>query len=201
MTLMQSDVKTAGQQDSEQVVATLTAAFVVDPMNRFAFPDPQNYLVHFPHFVRAFAGRAFELGSAHRTEDYEGAALWLPPGVGPDEAALEEIMEIAVPESRQADLVSVLEQMGHYHPEEPHWYLPLIGVDPAHQNKGVGSALLRRGVEQADRDGTLAYLEATTRQSLQLYERYGFEIVGEIQAGASPILWPMVRGPRDAYGG
>jgi GNAT superfamily N-acetyltransferase len=29
-----------------------------------------------------------------------------------------------------------------YHPAEPHWYLPLIGVDPAHQNNGHGAALM-----------------------------------------------------------
>jgi GNAT superfamily N-acetyltransferase len=31
---------------------------------------------------------------------------------------------------------------GSLHPEEPHWYLPWIGVRPEAQGRGVGSALL-----------------------------------------------------------
>jgi hypothetical protein len=47
---------------------------------------------------------------------------------------------------RRATVFAVFEQMGRYHPHEPHWYLPLIGVDPAHQPKGYGSALLRQAL-------------------------------------------------------
>ncbi len=39
-------------------------------------------------------------------------------------------------------MFSMFEQMDALHPQEPHWHLPLIGVDPAHQGKGIGSALL-----------------------------------------------------------
>jgi hypothetical protein len=30
--------------------------------------------------------------------------------------------------------------MSGYHPDEPHWYLPLLGVDPLRHGKGLGSA-------------------------------------------------------------
>ena len=33
----------------------------------------------------------------------------------------------------------------------PHWYLAGIGVDPSAQRQGVGTALLRPGVEAAER--------------------------------------------------
>ena len=48
----------------------------------------------------------------------------------------------------------MLEQMGAYHPQAPHWYLPMIGVDPPYQGKGYGGALLKYGLEQCDRDHT-----------------------------------------------
>jgi hypothetical protein len=49
------------------------------------------------------------------------------------------------------------------------------------------------GLARADRDGLPAYLEASAPRNRALYERHGFEVVGEIQAGDSPPLWPMLR--------
>ena len=54
-----------------------------------------------------------------------------------------------------------MEQMARHHPSEPHWYLPLIGVDPAHRGKGLGGALLSHALTACDREGSLAYLESS----------------------------------------
>jgi ribosomal protein S18 acetylase RimI-like enzyme len=86
--------------------------------------------------------------------------------------------------------------MGSYHPEEPHWYLPLIGVDPLHQGRGCGSALMRHALLVCDRDKTLAYLESSNSRNIPLYERHGFESLGTIQVGTSPQVFPMLRKPR-----
>lgn len=37
---------------------------------------------------------------------------------------------------------SIFEQVEKFHPTEQHWYLPMIGVDPAHQGVGAGFALM-----------------------------------------------------------
>ncbi|MFZ0555634.1 MAG: GNAT family N-acetyltransferase [Nitrososphaeraceae archaeon] len=44
----------------------------------------------------------------------------------------------------------VFEKMGSYHPKEPHWYFPLLGVDPLHQGNGLGSALLQHTLAVCD---------------------------------------------------
>jgi ribosomal protein S18 acetylase RimI-like enzyme len=98
--------------------------------------------------------------------------------------------------SVRGDLYSVLEQMARFHPGEPHWYLPLIGVDPVHQGRGHGSALMAHALQQCDRDRTAAYLESTNPRNITLYQRNGFEIIGKIQVGASPPILPMLRPPR-----
>lgn len=96
----------------------------------------------------------------------------------------------------QKDAVALFEQMGRYHPQEPHWYLPFIGVDPFHQGKGYGSALMQNALIPCDRGQTLAYLESSNPKNISLYERHGFELLGTIQVGTSPPIFPMLRTPR-----
>lgn len=189
-------VRPAVAGDEPAVIASLTMAFVSDPVLRWMYPEPVQYLAHMPEFVRIFGGRAFEHGSAHVVEGVPGAALWLPPGVEPDEDALVGVLQATVHERELADVFSLLELMGPLHPAEPHWYAPLIGVDPIHQRQGCGSALLDHAVAQFDRTGTVACLDATSEETLPLYQRYGFKVTGTLQAGASPPMFAMVRPPR-----
>ena len=189
-------VVTATAADAERTIAVLSLAFASDPACRWAWPDPARYLASFPAFARAFGGRAFELGTAHVAGDYDGAALWLPPGAHSDEDALVALIQATVPDERQDELFAVFEQMADYHPSEPHWYLPLIGVDPCRQGRGYGSALLRHALAACDRDGTPAYLESSNPANVPLYARHGFEVLGTIQIGASPPIIPMLHQAR-----
>ena len=182
--------------DKEQAIATITSAFTGDPILRWVMPDPHQYLTYFPELVRRFAGKAFEGASAYASNAFMGASLWLRPGVEPDQEPLGELIQQAIPESHQEDVFAMLEQMGEYHPHEPLWYLPVIGVDPPHQGCGLGSALLSHVLAEVDREGKPAYLEASSPRSRALYLRHGFEVTGEIQVKDSPPFWPMLRKAR-----
>lgn len=180
----------------EHATAALTLAFSADPPSRWVFSDPHDYLTRFPEFVRAFGGRAFEHNTADSLEGYAAVALWLPPGVEPDEEAMIGLMQRAVLESFLADAFAVFEQMSNFHPQEPHWYLPLIGVDPACQGAGHGTELMRHALRRCDADHKPAYLESSNPRNIPFYERLGFERLGVIQAGTSPQIVPMLRKPR-----
>jgi ribosomal protein S18 acetylase RimI-like enzyme len=182
--------------DEASIIDVLVRANWEDPAARWVWPDSQQFLMHFPSFVRAFGGKAFAHGSAYYVDGYVGAALWLPPDVHPDENALIALLQQTVSEQIQKDFFPVLEQMGRYHPSEPHWYLPLMGVDPSQQGKGFGSALLQHTLMQFDRDNKLAYLESSNPRNIPLYKRHGFELLGTIQIGTSPSIAPMLRRPR-----
>ena len=189
------DVQVATAAERDAVNAILTLAFSGDPASRWTWPDPKAYLEAFPHFAAAFGGAAFGKGSALRVGS-AGAALWLPPGTGPDEAALNALMQRTADPATAVDGPKLMQQMASYHPREPHWYLPLLGVDPAQQNRGVGGALLQYVTDRCDRDGVLAYLDSSNPRNIPLYERHGFEIVGHAQSGQSPVITPMLRRPR-----
>lgn len=189
-------VRTIAPGEQTQAIDVMALAFSRDPVMRWMYPDPHQYLTSFPEFVRTFGGRAFERETAYQVDDFAGAALWLPPGVQPDEDALIQLFERTVADEARDDLAAILEQMEQYHPHEAHWYLALLGVDIAHQGQGYGSALLQHTLAACDRRREIAYLESSSPANVPLYERHGFEVIGEIQAGNSPKLWPMLRQPR-----
>jgi ribosomal protein S18 acetylase RimI-like enzyme len=189
-------IKTATASDEAPIIDVMVRAFAADPIAKWIWPDPKQYYMYFPSFVRAFGGKAFTHGRAYYIDGYAAAALWLPPGILPDEDVLSSIFQRSVSEQSQKDVITVFDQMSRYHPSEPHWHLPLMGVDPFQQGKGFGSALMQHALVQCDRDNKLAYLEASSPRSIPFYERHGFELLGTIQMEMSPSIFPMLRRPR-----
>jgi GNAT superfamily N-acetyltransferase len=176
-----------------KAIGALTLAFASDPMCRWCWPRADDFLKGFPAFTRAFGGRAFVTGSAYQIAGGAGAALWLPPDVEPDEAGVTAVIQDTVPAGLRESLYSVMEQMGRHHPIVPHWYLPLIGVEPVHQGLGLGYALMQPILQRCDAEGLPAYLESTNPRNIPFYERLRFRRVGVIRAGTSPAIVPMVR--------
>ena len=174
-------------------IAAVTMGFSTDPVARWFYSNPNDYFRWFPKFVRAFAGASIANDTAFCTDDYSGAALWLKPGAHPDEDAMVQLVERSIPRDRHWAVFELFEQMGNGHPLEPHWYLPMIGVDTVQQNKGIGSSLMRKALARCDEEGLPAYLESSNPRNISLYSRFGFEIVGEIRVGEIPPLVPMLR--------
>ncbi|WP_276482336.1 GNAT family N-acetyltransferase [Paraflavitalea pollutisoli] len=189
-------IRTGIPSDEAQAIATMTLAFSTDPMARWSLPDAATFLAAFPLLTKAFGGSSFFGGTSFIADEYAGVAMWLPPGVGPDEESLVRILEENAPDAIKGDMPKIFEQMEKFHPTEPHWYLPLIGVDPAHQGAGVGAALMTEALKVIDRDHAIAYLESSNPRNISLYERHGFEVMGEIQSGSSPTIHPMLRKAR-----
>lgn len=128
--------------------------------------------------------------------DFAGAALWLPPGVHPNSEGLERVFRQTASAAHLDDLLATFERMEQSHPEEPHWYLPMIGVEPMAQRRGLGAELMRHAVARCDREGALAYLESSNPRNISLYLRFGFDVMDEIRVGAAPLVTPMLRRPR-----
>jgi GNAT superfamily N-acetyltransferase len=189
-------IKTARPSDQDSIIAVLALAFSADPGARWTYPDPHKYLRYFPDIVRAFGGRAFEHGTAHYVDGFLAAVLWLPPDVRPQEDEMMALMERTVSDSTLKDFRSVMEQAGRYRPTEPHWYLPLMGVDPPRQGSGHGSALMKHALTACDREQKLAFLESTNPRNVSFYQRHGFEVLGTVQVGSSPTGFSMLRTPR-----
>jgi|SRR5215471_11070940 len=190
---VRSVARIAGQAEIEHAISTLVLAFATDPVARWMYSDPHQYLVHIPRLFGALGTSSFEARAAERTVDGLGVALWLPPDVHGDDGPLEAVIAGSIIEEKQAEVAAIFERTEHYRPREPHWYLSLIGVEALHRNKGCGAALLQHRLRQCDREHLPAYLWSSNPLNISLYERHGFKISGTIQVGSSPSIFPMLR--------
>ena len=185
-------VEVAGDEDRDRALATLELAFSSDPVMRWFWPDPTVYREFFGRFVTAIAGRSFSHGAAHWLEEGRAVALWLPPGVASDDDGIVEVLVQSVQTELLMDLSAFGDLIQAQHPVVD---LPVTGVDPFFQGKGLGSTLLQHALALCDRADLPAYLEASTRRSRVLYERLGFRVTDAIQVGTSPTVFAMLREP------
>jgi GNAT superfamily N-acetyltransferase len=193
------EVRTASLHDVATIARVLGCAFDDDPVFTWMVPDADDRRAVLPGFFTLFAAAFQRHGHVHRTADGTAAALWAPPGVAPVEedeadefgAALEEVCGA---DSERAFAVSAL--LEEYHPQEPAWYLNFLGVEPAGQGRGIGSALLEHVLKRADRDGSASCLDATSPRNRRFYERHGFTVTTELVVPGGPPMWPMWREPQ-----
>jgi ribosomal protein S18 acetylase RimI-like enzyme len=193
---MQGSVHVATADERDALVDTLVLAFVRDPVARFVFSAPSAYRGGFAAFVRSFAGAALAGGTVFAAPAFRGAALWMAPGMASDDTELMAGFAGWVAPEKLETAGALMQEMMERHPEEPHWYLPLIGVDPALQGHGIGTELLRHSLARVDRDRLPAYLESTNPANVPLYERHGFEVLEAIEVGDVPRIVPMLRPAR-----
>jgi ribosomal protein S18 acetylase RimI-like enzyme len=126
-----------------------------------------------------------------------GIAVWIPP----DARAEHEAIGPAPPGAEAEILGDSVERHAYFwgwveehEPKEPLLYLSHIGVVPEHQGEGLGSALMRDGIAQADRLGVPIWLETSRQNNVVYYERFGFRtIVDEAAPDGGPHIWFMQR--------
>lgn len=181
--------------ERNRALDVITIGFATDPIARWFWPEDGDYFRWMPDFVQAFSGPALDHGTADLTPCGRAAAFWLPRNVHSDEEKLERLIAESIPAHRRGEIDAFVGQMEAFHPQEPCWHLPQIAVEPAAQGQGLGSALLTYGLKRCDADGSIAYLETSNPRNVPLYQRFGFELIGEIQAGSSPVMHPMLRRP------
>ena len=191
-----SGIRSVTRAGKDRFEAAKATAFSTDPVARWAWPDPLQFLNIFVPLVTLFGGKSFEHGSAHVIGDFFGVVQWLPPGVQPDDGPIGELFEQNMSEPKLGGLLSLFEQTAGFHPHEPHWYIPLVGIDPIFYGRGYGTELMRHGLVACDRDQQPAYLVATSPVNRRFYERHGFRALAEIRSANSPPLFPMLREPQ-----
>lgn len=201
---MSIEVRKARRSDIPALARVLGRAFQDDPVISWLQPDPVRRAAAVPGFFGAMTRHHFMSGAGVEiavTESGVGAAaLWDPPGRWEQTPREQLAMVPAVLRAfrgRLGVVRALSEQMKAVHPEEPHWYLAVIGSDPEARGGGFGSALMRSRLDRCDAECAPAYLESSNADNVPYYLRFGFEVTGEItMADGGPTLWCMWRSPR-----
>jgi GNAT superfamily N-acetyltransferase len=185
------------QSDRPQAISTVVAAFIDDPVERWMYPEEEEYLARFPDFVAALGGSALDEQTAWRLDEHPAVALWLAPGAEPDGDAIVKLLSETVSTDKHEDMFSVLEQMDDAHPTFAHWYLPWLAVEPRSQGEGLGARLLEQSLAIVDESRLPAFLETPNPRNIPFYKRHGFAVSSRAQAGSCPPVTSMLRAAQE----
>jgi GNAT superfamily N-acetyltransferase len=194
----------AQRADVRELSKTLGRAFYDDPVTTWLLPDDK--------IRRARLHQLFATMTRHHHLRYGGvevacdgptigaAALWDPPNQWRESRRAELAMTpvfLRVFGFRTGRGRAAQELMKRVHPEEPHWYLAVIGSEPSVRGKGYGQLLMRSRLDRLDAEYAPAYLESSKPENVPYYERFGFTVTDEIKLpDGGPPLWAMWRAPR-----
>ncbi|KAB7754156.1 GNAT family N-acetyltransferase [Mycolicibacterium mucogenicum] len=196
--------RAATRSDIGGLSHTLARAFADDPVMTWMLPDDGLRRRRLPRLFTALT-KYQHLGHggvevALSADGIGAAALWDPPGKWQQTRGTELR---AVPMMLLTFGTAVLrgqaaaELMKKHHPEEPHWYLAVIGSDPTVRGGGFGQALMKSRLDRVDAEHAPAYLESSNPVNVPYYERFGFEVTGEmVLPNGGPSLIPMWRPAR-----
>ncbi len=183
---MSTDVRPATAADTPAAVAVLARAFHDHPVYRHALPDDAARRARLPGLMHTMVvtmyGDAGPLDVAESSGRLVGAAAWHRPGHADPGGArmLRGILGMArATRTRLGEWSRLGTAIERLRPADPHWYLFHVGAEPDHQARGVGSALVRRGLERVDADGVAAHLECA-RDLAGYYARFGFAEVDAV---------------------
>ena len=198
---MTDTVRLATDADLGPIAASLSRAFADDPVMNYLLGKDE---LPFDKGVKFFTLMCkIQLPHQHVyvTDRCEAAAVWAPPDkwkVPSSEILKATPAFLSVFGVKQfVSALGALTLLEKNHPKEPHYYLEFLGTDPAHQGRGIGSALLQPVLDRCDDEGVGAYLESSKESNVPFYARHGFTVTRELEHRRNgPHQWLMWRDPR-----
>jgi GNAT superfamily N-acetyltransferase len=197
------EVRLATAHDIPALSRTLGRAFEDDPVMDHLIPrEARRHTDRLARFMLLGTKGAVAEGTVYTTAERSGGAVWRAPGRWkvPTRQLLPDLPALVWALGRRLPVgLATLQALERHHPTEPHWYLEILGTEPAEQGKGIGSALMAPVLEKCDAEGLPAYLESSKEKNIPYYERHGFRVSGELDLPKDgPRLWPMWREPQPA---
>lgn len=188
-------------------LAPLVAAFWDYPETIHLLPDERRRRRVLPRYLASDCADSLThsaLFGAWVDGRLVGVAAWLPPQAYPIpmRRQIAQAFQLlpALPWGASAAREALRGQASNrlHHPkDQPHHYLRALGVDPDHQRSGIGEALLRPALAQADHDQVACFLTTATSDNVAYYERFGFTVLATYRpTSAWPHVWSMWRAPQ-----
>jgi ribosomal protein S18 acetylase RimI-like enzyme len=207
---------------SDAACAVLTESFFDDPVLRHIVPEDAEYAKATPAvfwwFLWSFSvhdmidcavgGRAPYTVPEAGAGELLAVTLWEPAAMTCGYALrffLFVVVNLVVRFRKFVALGKLLlhlESKRHQHAPTA-YHLQFIGTATAAQGKGVGTQLLKVGLDRADSAGLCCYLESSNPRNVPFYKRNGFVTVEEYYPfegeagvdGRGPVITMMLRQP------
>jgi GNAT superfamily N-acetyltransferase len=192
-------VRPARDGDVDRLAVVLARAFHDDPVTRWVYASERRRAFWATRFFAWQLRRLIPQDVTWTTADGDaGAALWALPGRWREDARdTLSLLRLTLPGvlPRMPRILRGLGQVEVRHPVERHLYLAVLGVDPDRQGTGVGSRLIRPGLDLCDRERLPAYLETGKEANLAFYGRHGFHVLDRLELPKGPPVWFLWREP------
>jgi ribosomal protein S18 acetylase RimI-like enzyme len=186
----------------------LARAFDEDPLPRFVFPDARRWRRCLPGLCGRWLRDGLRDGEVVTLGAGVAVAVWMPPRAsappepdttGAAEAAASDADATgALTDDERERLERFLGHIGALHARlmpDPHAALAVVGVDPAHQGRGLGSALIAPALARFTAEGVPCYLDTGSARNVRFYERHGFRVLEDgVVPDSSFRVWAMRRG-------
>jgi len=178
-------MKNANYEDKSLVTDILTKSFDTNQSVNYIAKQDRKRLKR----IRALMDYSFEVcymfGDVFLSDDRKACALILYPDK--KKTTLKSILLdiklilscIGVENIKKA--IARESKIKQLQPKELMYYLWFIGVDPEHQNEGIGSVLLDEIINDSKNKQRPIYLETSTLKNLPWYKKYGFQIYNELE--------------------
>ncbi|KAF2121244.1 hypothetical protein BDV96DRAFT_640639 [Lophiotrema nucula] len=195
--------------------SVVASAFLGDALNRYLYlgresrPDhpkftDEQFDLRVQYWEKIIRPRFETAAILVQSHDWAAVALWFPPGV--EKPPMRDLSTLSEGVAQYLTYFKGLreEKLG----TRPHWHLNIIARDPKRDDKGAITALFNPYLQAAKEENLPVWLEATNAHARQVYEYFGFKVVGEVlvgkgiansngyveEGGDGVLVWGMIAG-------
>ena len=198
-----SNPRRAKLEDASALSRLCAAAFLNDPVFDWSARSGPKRAAGLEQFFYWFLHmRTIPFGEVWMSDDGATCAIWLPPNTQARSRGFLDQLKLIPMFVRLRGFMrfrrgsAMANAMRENHPQERHFYLALLAVEPHFRGMGLGSAILEATLKRADAAHLPAYLENSNPRNTRLYERAGFVTQKNIAPNSAPPLVAMWRPSR-----
>lgn len=180
-------VRPATPADLSAAARVLAAAFDDYPWTRWTLPE-EGYAERLEEIQHLYLSHALEQGIVMVDSQVRAVAAFLPPAASaPAEQTQQRVAEL------HGSRLAALLELALPAASEGCWTLETVGVDPAYQGIGLGTAVVAEGLATIDRSRAPVALETSDDKNLRLYQRLGFATSATTRIPDGLIVYSMNR--------
>lgn len=168
-----------GRSHSAGAAAVLTRAFQDEPLSLYLVPDAEERASSCSGMFTAWIRTPGVIADVTTTGGgaLAGVALWEYTNTTEPDPSVAERNDPPPARERFCVYFGYMEALHARVIPEAHWTLSLLGVDPAHQGRGYGTALLTDRLARIRAAGLPCYLTTGSVRNVAFYQRQGFQVI------------------------